>query len=122
MRKSVIILIVIVLALFLGCNENVKNTLEMSNMTITRSDIRLVVTGLEIFRAEKGYYPNNLQKLLPDYVPSASVFTDSWGNELVYSTKENAGNFQVASKGKDKLINTDDDIVYADGKFAKPGQ
>jgi hypothetical protein len=122
MRKGVIILIIMVLLLFIGCKENVKNALEMSNITMTRSNIRQVVTGLEIFRSEKGYLPSDLQKLQPYYVHSASVFKDGWGNELVYTTSKNAGDYRLASKGKDRLINTPDDIVYADGKFTMTGQ
>jgi type II secretory pathway pseudopilin PulG len=122
MRKGAIILMAVVLLLFLGCNENAKKALEMSNISLTRVNMQHVITGLEIFQVQKGYFPSDLQKLLPDYVPSAGVFKDAWGNELVYTTNENAGDFQLVSKGKDRLINTPDDIVFANGKFTMPGQ
>jgi hypothetical protein len=111
-----------VLALFLGCNENVTKVLEMSNINLTKSNMHQVITGLEVFRAEKGYYPSNLQQLQPDYVHSAAVLKDGWGNELVYTIKENDWDFQLVSKGKDRLINTADDIIFADGKFTLPLQ
>ena len=57
-----------------------------------------------------GYYPKNLEDIIRNNPLRKNITLDSWGNEFYYEVLENNNSFTLISKGKDGILNTEDDI------------
>jgi len=100
--------------------EDRDKALKLRDINITLARIRDIAVSLEMYRVENSKYPNNLTKLKEDYLSSIPL-VDSWKNEILYIFDETNQQYQLISKGADREIDTDDDIIYAQGSFLKTG-
>jgi len=100
--------------------NNREKALKLKDINITLANMRNIVTAIEMYRVENGEYPNTLTKLQPDYISSLPL-ADPWENEILYILNEANQEYQLISKGADGESDTDDDIIYAQGRFVKTG-
>ena len=88
----------------------------------TTADMRTLVTALESFRRERGFYvaadTNSalIDNLSPRYL-SAIIRLDAWSHEFEY--KGTATSYRLASLGPDGKPRTGDEIVIENGQLVK---
>src|ERR1700754_3980394 len=88
----------------------------------TTAELRTIVTALEAYRRERGYYvaaeTNSalIDHLAPRYL-NAIIRLDAWSHELQYKGSE-AG-YRLASLGPDGKANSGDEIVFENGQLIK---
>ncbi|HKP14348.1 MAG TPA: type II secretion system protein GspG [Blastocatellia bacterium] len=88
----------------------------------TTADLRTLVTALEAFRRERGYYvvaDNNsalIDNLAPRYLP-AIIRLDAWSHEFQYKGSERG--YRLASLGADGKPDSGDEIVFENGQQVK---
>ncbi|WP_396602914.1 type II secretion system protein GspG [Algibacter sp. R77976] len=57
-----------------------------------------------------GVYPNELEDIIRNNPLRKNITLDGWGNEFHYSVLDHEKTFNLISKGKDGILNTEDDI------------
>lgn len=57
-----------------------------------------------------GIYPEKLNVIIRNNPFRENLITDFWNNEFFYEQTENGYSYILISKGKDGILNTDDDI------------
>lgn len=57
-----------------------------------------------------GYFPNKLEDIIRNNPLRKNITLDAWGNKFYYKVLENKNTFILISKGKDGVLNTEDDI------------
>lgn len=88
----------------------------------TTAELRTIVTALEAFRRERGYYvvaDTNaalIDHLSPIYL-NAVIRLDAWSRELQYKGSETA--YRLASLGPDGKPDSGDEIVFENGQLVK---
>jgi Type II secretion system (T2SS), protein G len=86
----------------------------------TTADLRTVVTALEAFRRERGFYVAAdtgaalIDNLAPRFL-SSIIRVDAWAREFQY--RGTAESYSLASAGPDGLPDTPDDIVFKNGQI-----
>ena len=86
----------------------------------TLADLRTVVTALEAFRRERGFYVAAdtgaalIDNLAPKFLASI-IRLDAWDREFQY--RGTAESYSLASAGPDGLPDTPDDIVFKNGQM-----
>jgi len=86
----------------------------------TTADLRTVVTALEAFRRERGFYVAAdtgaalIDNLAPRFLASI-IRLDAWAREFQY--RGTAESYSLASAGPDGLPDTPDDIVFKNGQM-----
>lgn len=80
--------------------------------TATASTMRIIVTGLKGYRADKGSYPASLEALMGErFIEQAPV--DAWGRPLLFAAPGLGGReFALLSLGADGERGTEDDIDW----------
>ena len=61
-------------------------------------------------KVQYGVYPENINELSRKNPIYGDMTIDSWQREVIYQKTENGTAFVLISKGKDGVLNTDDDI------------
>ena len=88
----------------------------------TTADLRTVATALEAYRRDGGAYVTAdtgsalMDNLAPRYLNSI-IRLDAWSHEFAY--KGTAASYHLASLGADGKPDTDDDIVFENGRLVK---
>jgi hypothetical protein len=88
----------------------------------TTADLRTLATALEAYHREGGSYVNAdtgsalIDHLSPRYLVSI-IRLDAWSHEIVY--KGTHASYRLASTGADGKPDTDDDIVFENGRLVK---
>ncbi len=92
-------------------NEIVSETQRIT----TAGDLRTISNMLDYHYIRKGRYPSENQ--FPIWLEKntkenniRSVLVDNWGSPFIYATSRKNKSFTMLSKGKDGLLNTDDDM------------
>jgi len=83
-----------------------------SNYGINETNKKMTEIG-QILEDEKnkiGNYPKELNSIIRNNPLRQNITTDYWGNEFFYSHIENGLEYSLISKGKDGILNTEDDI------------
>jgi hypothetical protein len=75
----------------------------------TRTNMTSLEKAIDLFIAQQGRVPNDLKEI-QTFSRSIYVDTDSWGNKIKYERISDAS-YRLTSAGKDKIFDTDDDIV-----------
>jgi hypothetical protein len=78
----------------------------------TRSDCRGITKALDHYYQHEHKYPSSLSVVLDQYPLRQGWKKDHWGNDYAYIIPANAQAFTLISPGKDKQLNTGDDIVF----------
>ena len=122
MKKLAIIIIFLGLVLFLyevplknfvkrGKTKDITNTLKI---------LEEACDAIETYIIEWGKIPqansySELSKMMKELYERDIPLKDSWGNPLSFKKEKNS--YEIISPGKDKKINTSDDIIFKDGDF-----
>ena len=102
--------------------ELIRTAVQKEKALRTTADLRTLVTALEAFRRERGYYvvadTNSalIDNLAPRYLP-AIIRLDAWSNEFQYKGSE--GGYRLASLGADGKPDSGDEIVFENGRLVK---
>jgi hypothetical protein len=113
----VIFLLVVIVVFFLyvvkrGGKSHIKEQVdafaEVKDKT-TRTNMSSLEKAIDIFIAQNGRVPKDLREI-QTFSRSVYVDTDSWGNKIKYERISDE-NYRLISAGKDKIFDTDDDIV-----------
>jgi general secretion pathway protein G len=121
-----IMLVVMIIALLAGAAVHLmKGNIGISQDVKTRSDIKSVGTQMMVYENLNGFLPSTQQGLAAlvekptsEPIPRnwkrmlTEIPIDPWGNALVFETpaRRSKENYDLYSKGPDRLPNTDDDI------------
>ena len=102
--------------------ELIQTALRKEKALRTGADLRTIATALEAYRRESGSYVRAdngsalIDHLSPRYL-SSIIRLDAWSQELTY--KGTAAGYRLLSLGADGKPDTDDDIVFENGRLIK---
>jgi len=102
--------------------ELIQTALRKEKALRTGAELRTIATALEAYRRDKGSYVQAetgsalIDHLAPSYL-SSIVRLDAWSRELSY--KGSATSYRLSSFGPDGKPDTDDDIVFENGRLVK---
>jgi hypothetical protein len=102
--------------------ELIQTAVQKEKALRTTADLRTLVTALEAFRRERGYYvvaDNNsalIDNLAPRYLP-AIIRLDAWSHEFQYKGSE--GRYRLASLGADGKPDSGDEIIFENGQMVR---
>lgn len=116
--------------------EELQAAIERSKTKRTMADIRTLAIASEAYSVDEAKYPeaadiDSLGKILmPTYVRDMPR-VDGWGTAYAYVVSADGAHYRIVSAGRDKTFapsslrigasaETNDDIVYEDGKFVQP--
>ncbi len=80
------------------------------NTKKTAEKITKIELILEDEKNSLGNYPEKLNVIIRNNPLRRNITTDFWGNEFFYKLSDNGQSYLLVSKGKDGIMNTDDDI------------
>ncbi|CAM3896365.1 MULTISPECIES: type II secretion system protein GspG [Flavobacterium] len=81
-----------------------------SNKNDTLDEISKIETLLEKNKEAFGIYPEKLSDIIRNNPLRKDITIDLWGNEYHYEVENNRTKYIIISKGKDGVLNTNDDI------------
>ena len=102
--------------------ELIQTAIRKEKMLRTTADLRTVVTALEAFHRERGFYVAAdtgaalVDNLAPRFLGSI-IRLDAWSREFQYNGT--ADSYQLRSLGPDGKPDTGDDIVFENGRMVK---
>lgn len=102
--------------------ELIQTALRKEKALRTGAELRTIATALEAYRRDKGSYVQAetgsalIDHLAPSYL-SSIIRLDAWSRELNY--KGAATSYRLSSLGPDGKPDTDDDIVFENGRLVK---
>jgi general secretion pathway protein G len=126
---EMVIVLGIIAMILGGAIFAMRNIGESAKLTQADNDFKSLQSGLAMYKLNAGQLPTTQQGLRALYEkPTAApmprrwtrildkVPLDPWGNEYIYRFpgKKNPGDFEILSKGKDGMENTDDDLSSQD--------
>jgi general secretion pathway protein G len=126
---EMVIVLGIIAMILGGAIFAMRNIGESAKLTQADNDFKSLQSGLAMYKLNAGQLPTTQQGLRALYEkPTAApmprrwtrildkVPLDPWGNEYIYRFpgKKNPGDFEIISKGKDGMENTDDDLSSQD--------
>jgi hypothetical protein len=74
--------------------------------------------GTKIIKSIKSYhngyrkYPESIESLIRDNPIRKDWRSDAWGEPYIYEIAKDKQNFKLVSKGKDRTLGTQDDIIF----------
>jgi general secretion pathway protein G len=74
--------------------------------------------GIKIIKSIKSYhngykqYPDSIDLLIGDNPIRKDWRSDAWGEPYIYELAEDNQSFKLVSKGKDRKLDTQDDIIF----------
>jgi hypothetical protein len=86
------------------------NRFKDQDFAITLNKIIEIKLLLEAEKKQFGFYPKELKNIIRNNPLRKKITTDSWKNEFVYTISKDSLNYTLISKGKDRKLNTSDDI------------
>ena len=102
--------------------ELIQTALRKEKALRTGAELRTIANALEAYRRDKGSYVQAetgsalIDHLAPSYL-SSIIRLDAWSRELNY--KGSATSYRLSSLGPDGKPDTDDDIVFENGRLVK---
>jgi hypothetical protein len=103
--------------------ELIRTAVRKEKILRTAADMRAIATALDAFRREHGgaYVQATsaavlMDTLAPRYIDHL-VRLDAWSREFEYVGRPSG--YKLASRGPDGKLDTEDDIVYEDGKLVR---
>lgn len=102
--------------------ELIHTALRKEKALRTGADLRTMATALEAYKRDNGAYvrAENGSRLMDHLAPrylSSIIRLDAWSRELNY--KGSAEGYRLSSLGADGKPETDDDIVFENGRLVK---
>ncbi len=71
-----------------------------------------IVSALQNYKESKGQFPMNISELIGSIPVRKGWRTDSWGEAYIYDIEDKNQGYKLFSKGKDRILGTEDDIVF----------
>jgi hypothetical protein len=111
----VFIALIVVLVLFLGKDRQANPVaegmaaLEKAKTATLEIDMNNISAAIATYFGDYNEYPENLEMLVPKYLPSANSLLDSWGDPFQLE-KDDQQNLSLVSAGPDRVFATGDDI------------
>ena len=111
----VLIALIAVLVLYLGGGRRANPVaegmadLEKAKTATLEIDMNSISAAITTFFDNHNEYPENLEMLVPKYLPSTNSIRDSWGNPF-HLEKDDQQNLFLISAGPDRVFATGDDI------------
>jgi len=85
----------------------------------TQANLRTLSTQVQIFLAERGSLPPDLDTLAAVYEIHPQALQDAWHQPILYEA-EQGDHYRLRSAGGDGIAETVDDLVIEDGYFVPP--
>lgn len=76
----------------------------------TKDTMLSAIYLLKLEKEATGAFPNEIGALARRNPTHGNITLDSWNNEILYQKTENGESFTLRSKGKDGILDTEDDI------------
>ena len=83
--------------------------LEKAKIAMLEIDMNNISAAITAYFGDYNDYPENLDMLIPKYLPLPNSILDSWGNPF-HLEKEDQKNLSLVSAGADRIFATSDDI------------
>ena len=84
------------------------------------NEMEEIVRALDSYKNSFGSYPENLSSII-DGIPLRNRWLkDYWGQAYAYNPYDEGKRFEVRSAGRDKTMNTEDDLVRKSSKDNNP--
>jgi len=90
-----------------GGKTVVKSSVEKASVAAIDTDINMITQAISMYYSEKGYLPDTLSEMVPNYLRSVPV--DPWGQPYKY--EKEGDSYKIISAGADKYFDTSDDII-----------
>ncbi len=71
-----------------------------------------IASAIHRYHRSSGEYPTDIYTLIGNTPVRSGWKTDSWGEPYIYELEKDGQNFKLLSKGKDRILGTEDDIVF----------
>lgn len=103
---------------------NIAGSGDKARVSATRTSIKAVALGVNMYRMEVGRLPQSLKALIDDDSSSGwdgpylegGLPQDAWGKEFSYSPNSGGKTFTIKSAGPDQQMGTSDDITNRGAK------
>jgi hypothetical protein len=111
----VFIALIVMLILYVGkgqkANPVAQGMAELDKVKIATVEIDMnnISAAVSKYFGDYNEYPQNLDMLVPKYLPSTNFILDSWGNPF-HLEGNNEQNLSLVSAGPDRVFATSDDI------------
>ena len=80
----------------------------------TRNDCVEIVAALNNYYKVYNFYPDKLEKIINTNPMRQAWYRDYWNNNYYYKTENGSTHFVLISAGKDRKLNTEDDMIFKD--------
>ena len=111
----VFIALIVMLVLFMGKSQHTNPVaqgmaaLEQAKIATLELDMNSISAAITTYFGDYNEYPETLDMLVPNYLPSTNSIVDSWGNPF-HLEKDDQQNLYLISAGPDRVFATSDDI------------
>jgi hypothetical protein len=111
----VVAALIVVMVLYLGKGREANPVsqgmaaLEKAKTVTVDIDMNSISAAINAYFGDNNEYPESLDRLVPQYLPSLNSITDSWG-VLFKLEKDDPQNLTLVSAGPDMVFSTADDI------------
>ncbi|NHN24325.1 hypothetical protein FIA58_001445 [Flavobacterium jejuense] len=76
-----------------------------------QEELSKVIALLDKEKESMGFYPKELTEIIRNNPLHKNITIDLWGNAYHYKSINNGSTYILLSKGRDGILNTDDDII-----------
>jgi hypothetical protein len=111
----VVAALIVVMVLYLGKGPQANPVsqgmaaLEKAKTVTVEIDMNSISGAINAYFGDNNEYPESLDRLVPQYLPSVNSIIDSWG-VLFQLEKDDPQNLILVSAGPDRIFATADDI------------
>jgi hypothetical protein len=111
----IVIALIVVMVLYLGKGRQANPVaqsmagLDKAKIATLQLDMDSISDAITTYFGDYNEYPENLDMLVPKYLPSTNSILDSWGNPFQL-VKDDQQNYYLVSAGPDRIFATSDDI------------
>ena len=86
------------------------NTFISKNATLEEGN--RIVSAIQSYHKNSNKYPEDLSSLIEGIPIRSGWKTDGWDEAYIYEVINNERGFKLLSKGKDRILGTEDDLVF----------
>ena len=84
-----------------------------NNNELTKQKMKEISIILEKEKKQLGKYPEKLETIVRNNPLRKQIILDYWSSNFIYKLSKDSLNYSIISLGKDKKLNTSDDIVFS---------
>ena len=110
----ILIALLVAMVLYLGKGHQAdpvsqaNSSLDKAKAVSLEPIMQQVAAALDAYANENGDHPEDLEKLVPHYLPRTDLLVDPWGTRLRLEKDERQDSFLICA-GPDRLFATSDD-------------